>query len=177
MGTRRTNACLVGVCPRTQIKICGREVECLIDTGSQVSLLPNKIVQSLGLEILKSPSLRLRAANGLEVNNIGSIWGEIKIWGQSYRDVGFVVTELNGVCIVGMNILKRVSNLEGKLGLGSRKEGRVEVSRIKVDHEKGGIDRDKEDMCELLSTYADLFEGKKDGCADVSVHRIRTVDN
>ena len=59
-----------------------RVVQFLVDTGSQVSIIPYRIVKELGLEVIEFPQLRLKAANGMGVNNYGNVMVDIELWGK-----------------------------------------------------------------------------------------------
>lgn len=65
----------MGHCPLVEINVNGVKVRCLVDTGSQVTLL----AESLSKELFSAPCvpeaearwLTLRGANGLDIPYIG----------------------------------------------------------------------------------------------------------
>ena len=61
---------VVGTCPRVEVDMHGVTVKCLMDTGSQVTLIPESLYRSLPNSkngTVKNTSwLALRAVNGLE---------------------------------------------------------------------------------------------------------------
>ena len=65
------NTWLIENCQTTKVKIGYLEIDCLIYTESQVSILSEELVKSLDLDISTYPVLELKTANGLKViNNI-----------------------------------------------------------------------------------------------------------
>ena len=116
----RLNSWLIGGCPRAGVKISVetrvRVVQFLVDTGSQVSIISYRIVKELGLEVIESPQLRLKAANGMGVHNYGNVMVDIELWGKVLKGVGLVVTKTDGVCILGMNILAMIEYSNWELG-------------------------------------------------------------
>ena len=99
----RSNSWLIGGCPRAGVKISVgtrvRVVQFLVDTGSQVSIIPYRIVKESGLEVIESTQLRLKAANGMGVHNYGNVMVDIELWGKVLKGVGLVVTKTDGVYI------------------------------------------------------------------------------
>ena len=85
-----------------------RVVQFLVDTGSQVSIIPYRIVKELGVEVIESPQLRLKVANVMGVNNYGNVMVDIELWGKVLKGVGLVVMKTDGVCILGMHILSMI---------------------------------------------------------------------
>ena len=101
----RSNSCFIGGYPRVGVNILIRVsvVQFLVETGGQVSIIPYSTIKELGL--VESPRLRLKADNGMGVNNDSNVKVDIELWRKVLKGVGFVVTKTEGVCILGMNIL------------------------------------------------------------------------
>ncbi len=66
---------LVGHCPLVEIQVNGVKVQCLVDTGSQVTLFSESLSKELFsaqcLQEPEAPWLTLRGANGLDITFIG----------------------------------------------------------------------------------------------------------
>ena len=125
MGEHEGKTWLIGTCPTTVVKIRQVEIECLVDTGSQVSILSARVVKRLGIDISIFPRLELKAANGLKVLNSGNVRVDIELRGKLIKGAGFVVSS-NGRCLIGMNIISRYKGKNGE-GLDV-----VEINTIKV---------------------------------------------
>lgn len=133
---------LVGPSPRILIKINGKEVLALIDTGSQVTMISESIFYQLfgGVEQgLKSAKdlLRVTAANGLEVPYVGYFEADVEVSGQVVKDRGILVKrqqpsstggEPDSV-ILGMNVLQGLQR--GTLPLPPAIQGFARVARGK----------------------------------------------
>ena len=82
-------------------------VECLIDTGSQVSVISEGMVRSLDLKVIPvNPKVDLKTANGTKLDYRGQVITDIILWGKKSEKVGFIVTNIKGLFIIGMNILQ-----------------------------------------------------------------------
>ena len=82
---------LIGTCPTTRVHIGHLEIDCLVDTGSQVSIISEEVVKILGLEISTYLNLELKAANGLKIIHSGNIRIDIELKGKMVKVVGFIV--------------------------------------------------------------------------------------
>ena len=102
-GVFRSNSWLIGGCPRAVVKNTVvrkvRVVKVLVDTGNQVSIMPYSTTSELGLQVVESPRLRLKAANDMGVNNEGNVWVDIVLWGRVLKGVGLIITRTEGVYI------------------------------------------------------------------------------
>ena len=82
-------------------------VECLIDTGSQVSVISEGMVRSLDLKVIPvNPKVDLKTANSTKLDYRGQVITDIILWGKKSEKVGFIVTNIKGLFIIGMNILQ-----------------------------------------------------------------------
>ena len=70
---------LLGDCPRARMIIAKRGVDFLVYTGSQVSLISNKLACVFGLPVCSSTRLNLRADIGMVAENVGSVDVGIKL--------------------------------------------------------------------------------------------------
>ena len=114
MGEHEEKTWSIGTCPTTVVKIRQVEIECLVDTGIQVSILSARVVKRLGIDISIFPRLELKAANGLKVLNSGNVRVDIELRGKLIKGAGFVVSS-NGRCLIGMNIISRYKGENGKV--------------------------------------------------------------
>lgn len=120
---------LVGHSPIVVARIVGQEVPCLIDTGSQVSLLKeSRFKQLFGAKgtQLQDPSawLALTAANGKSIPYVGCLEASINIGGLTVPDCGIIVVRdhclTRSPCLLGMNVLRHCWSVLFKDGLRSR---------------------------------------------------------
>src|SRR5688572_30227604 len=84
-------------------EINGRSQLCLIDTGSEVSLVPSSTVD--GLE-LRSCNRFLMAANGSDINVLGEVRVPIKITNGFYIHTSFLVSDQISEPMLGMDWLR-----------------------------------------------------------------------
>ena len=111
---------MIGESPRTIVKIAGKEATALIDTGSQVTMIPESTFNRLfgPTEQLLQPlrnQLKITAANGLEVPYKGYFEADIEVWGSMVKDRGILVREDSATgshqenpIILGMNVLREL---------------------------------------------------------------------
>ena len=107
-------AALVGECPVLKVKVDNIEIECLADTGSQVTLFNESLCKELFCEKpvgSKSdvPWLLLRGANGLAIPYTGYVVADFRVGGIDIPARGIVVVKdeclKNGRALLGMNVL------------------------------------------------------------------------
>ena len=117
----------VGQCRTSMVCIQGKEVACLIDSGSQVSTLR----ESCYVTLVDDPTLidttswmKISAANNLELPYSGYAELDIVIGGQPLDKVGFLIVkdpEIDGVRqepgLIGANVLNRLLELNSSAGL------------------------------------------------------------
>ena len=108
----------VGTCPVVEMRIGGVTAPCLLDTGSQVSTITEKLFREhLGGEdediLFTAGWLRLTATNGLEIPYLGYMELEVETMGMKIPNGGFLVVkdpqsaEQLVPGIVGMNIISQ----------------------------------------------------------------------
>ena len=106
---------VVGTCPRVEVDMHGVTVKCLMDTGSQVTLIPESLYRSLPNSkngTVKNASwLALRAVNGLEIPYLGYALLDIKVGELELPQRGVVVVKdkqgnQQFEPILGMNIIE-----------------------------------------------------------------------
>ncbi|XP_063048184.1 uncharacterized protein LOC134441724 [Engraulis encrasicolus] len=98
------------------VSMDGVAVSCLLDTGSQVSMMRQDwFEEHFGTngQRLKDPTswLKLRAANGKEIPYLGYVTLQVDVAGVSLENVGVIVVKnscLTVSALVGMNIIKEV---------------------------------------------------------------------
>ena len=61
--------------------------------------MPYSTNSELGLQVVESPRLRLKAANDMGVNNEENVWVDIVLWGRVLKGVGLIITRTEGVYI------------------------------------------------------------------------------
>ncbi len=104
---------LVRHCPLVEIQVNGVKVQCLVDTGSQVTLFSESLSKELFsaqcLQEAEAPWLTLRGANGLDIPYIGYLVTDLEIHGITVPQKGVVV--VRDPCLgthralLGMNVI------------------------------------------------------------------------
>ena len=95
-------------CPVVLCSIEGRISNFIVDTGSQVSIIPISLVRKWGLKLIEDKRLsNLRTANGSKLITMGVVQVDAFMWNKKCKDVIFVVTQTDSLCIIGMNILEK----------------------------------------------------------------------
>ena len=102
-------------CPTTTIKLHGNDFTCLLDTGSEVSTISESFYHNhlSNLEINTQKTLRLEAANNIQIPYLGYIEVDIELFGCTFLNVGFLVSKGNDAVdttngILGCNILNHI---------------------------------------------------------------------
>lgn len=111
---------MVGDSPTTLIKIAGKEVNALLDTGSQVSMVPESTFKRLFRPTEQPMSsannwLKITAANGLTIPYLGYFEADVEVMGCTIRNRGILVRDdsasdspREGPVILGMNTLREL---------------------------------------------------------------------
>ena len=127
---------LVGQSPIVMAKMAGQEVPCVIDTGSQVSLLKESMFKQLfGIQgaQLQDPSswLSLTAANGKSIPYIGCLEVSVNIGGLTIPRCGIIVVRdqclTRSPCLLGMNILRHCWSVLFKDKLQPRERANLDL--------------------------------------------------
>src|SRR5688572_22186792 len=108
-------------------EINGRPQLCLIDTGSEVSLVPSSTVDGLDL---RSCNRFLMAANGSDINVLGEVRVPIKISKGFYIQTSFLVSDQITEPMLGMDWLREHRCRLG-FGMGSLFVRRRRISLVK----------------------------------------------
>lgn len=105
----------LGACRQVEVFIDGKEVTFLLDTGSNVTLMPQACFRRLFGE--QEPGkesdlnwLKLKAANGLAIPYVGYVLAEVQVGDITLKDMGIVISKddpnnSNALPILGMNII------------------------------------------------------------------------
>ena len=108
---------LIGTCPEVKMTLGGKEVNCLLDSGSQISTITetfyNTYLKMMSELHDSSKWLKITAANNLPVPYIGYISTEVELCGKKIEDVGILVVKDSGrkvetPGVVGCNILQKL---------------------------------------------------------------------
>lgn len=111
----------IGKCPVVYLKLSGIQVQCLLDTGSQVSTITDEYFRKhLGCEksMLTTLSwLKLTAANGLGIPYQGYVELDVETMGLKLTNCVFLVLKpsassvVTAQCIIVMNVIHRCQRL------------------------------------------------------------------
>jgi len=104
-----------------------RSGNCLIDTGSEVSILPLSYVSNLEL---KASSRTLRAANGTEIRVLGELMTPLKFWRGFAVTSKFLVSDQVCEIMLGMDWLREHRCRIG-FGTGALFVGRKRIQLVK----------------------------------------------
>ena len=130
-GTEANSVRKIGRTLYARMKINGTWMECVIDTGSEVNLLPAKL--SEGLEIQPSERI-LRAANGTCMEVLGELELEVMVAGWRLNTIFLVSDQIDEV-LIGVNWLQvngcPISFLENTMSVQGRR-----ISFFKKDIER-----------------------------------------
>ena len=77
---------MIGHSPVAEVKVCGKWIQCLVDTGSQVTMFAESLSKEIfgrgGTQGAEAPWLTLKGANGLEIPYIGYRLTDLDIHAQ-----------------------------------------------------------------------------------------------
>ena len=94
-------------CPVVVCRIEGRSRKFIVDTSSQVSIIPISLVRKWDLKLIENKQLsNLRTSNGSILITMGVVKVDAYMWNKKCKDVIFVVTQIESICILVMNILE-----------------------------------------------------------------------
>lgn len=93
-----TKSQLVGECPRVEVEANGKIISCVLDTGSQVTLVSKAFFTRHFGDIdmncaHDSPWLTLRVVNGLQIPYVGNAVVDFAVGGINVPQKGMVVVE------------------------------------------------------------------------------------
>ncbi|KAG1960358.1 interleukin-1 receptor accessory protein-like 1-A [Pimephales promelas] len=103
----------VGHCPNVEVQANGVTIDCLVDTGSQVTLFSESLAQELfadhRLQATEASRLTLRGANGLDIPYTGYIMVDFLVRGVPVQQKGVVIVRDhclgNHRALLGMNVI------------------------------------------------------------------------
>lgn len=103
---------IAGICPLVELKVDGTPVQCLVDTGSQVTIftesLCKKLFKNKPVEVGDVSWLTLRAANGLDIPYVGYILADFEVKEASVPTRGIVIVRDGCLgtnqALLGMNV-------------------------------------------------------------------------
>lgn len=104
---------MIGHSPVAEVKVCGKKIQCLVDTGSQVTLfaesLSQEIFESKEVHGAEAPWLTLKGANGLYIPYIGYRLADLEVHGIVVPQKGVIIVQDHCLgahrALLGMNVL------------------------------------------------------------------------
>lgn len=105
---------MVGRCPEIEVTVQGKTIPCILDTGSQVTLMSQTLFQRhFGEECISDPDriswLALKAANGLNIPYVGYAVLDFNIGGIEVKKKGVVIVRDDCINteygLLGMNVV------------------------------------------------------------------------
>ena len=134
---------MIGKKPVTKIAINGRQVNALVDTGSQVSTITSSWArENLNTAVKDASYLKLKAANGLPIPYDGIMIVNVKLFGETFLEVPFLVLPKSHnddiPCLLGTNLLAKCMTLPetiGKLMKNETLNHKAFVARVSVKHQ------------------------------------------
>lgn len=107
---------IIGTCPTVNVKMNGISINCLLDSGSQVSTITESCFSNVFLQMQDlqdcSSYFKLTAANGLAIPMCGMLIVSIELCGQIYDDVHVLVVKDS----LNTNMRERKEDVPGILG-------------------------------------------------------------
>ena len=110
---------VIGKRPHWHIKIANKDIQCLIDSGSEVTTITESYYRNhLQSELLDSSWIRLTAANGLDIPTVGILITNILLQDITIKDVYIIVVKdptghlhdkkLRVPGVIGCNVLQHL---------------------------------------------------------------------
>ena len=166
------------------INIGQHTLNCTLDTGSQVSIVPLWFFEKLyGVKLQTKPDwLIVKSASGDTMKYIGYFMTDIRISGIIIRNKGFLVTNNDTLKIIGMNILRELRFIGKQTTLGTG-DKTVNVNALEIHkrliNEDIHIDSNTRKLLEnLLNKYEDIFAVSGiNSPSSAGSHRIRTIND
>ena len=166
------------------INIGQHTLNCTLDTGSQVSIVPLWFFEKLyGVKLQTKPDwLIVKSASGDTMKYIGYFMTDIRISGIIIRNKGFLVTNNDTLKIIGMNILRELRFIGKQTTLGTG-DKTVKVKALEINkrliNEDIHIDSNTRKLLEnLLNKYEDIFAVSGiNSPSSAGSHRIRTIND
>ena len=104
---------MIGRSPVAKVRVCGKEIQCLVDTGSQVTLFAESLSEEVfgkqGAPGAEAPWLTLKGANGLDIPYIGYRLTDLEVHGVMVPQKGVIIVQDHCLgahrALLGMNVL------------------------------------------------------------------------
>lgn len=104
---------LFGQCPVVEVGVNDQKIQCLVDTGSQVTLFTESLCKELfneqQLQETETPWLTLRGANGLDIPYVGYMVADFQVRDIKVSGKGVVIVKDHCLgahrALLGMNVL------------------------------------------------------------------------
>lgn len=88
---------MIGHSPVVEVRVGGKKIQCLVDTGSQVTLfsesLSHEVFGRQGARGMEAPWLTLKGANGLDIPYIGYRLTDLEIHGVIVPQKGVIIVQ------------------------------------------------------------------------------------
>ena len=98
----------MGTCQKTMFNIGHTNFNFIIDTGSQVSIMPEIARKELALKLSdRRNSIRLRAANGIDVPYVGMVRMDIVVFGNKLGNLYMLTMNDVDLWLIVMNVLDK----------------------------------------------------------------------
>ena len=116
-----------GIRPYIAIKVNGRKLEALVDTGAAATLVHARLFTTEQLKEVESSKTTIRSVTGSEVHVKGLILCEFLIMGRKIKHEVHVIEKYRYDCVLGMDLLPKLKGVKIDL----------ETSTLEYDPEKG----------------------------------------
>jgi hypothetical protein len=98
-----------------ECSINGKPVKCLLDTGSDTTLIKSSAVSKIRAEIVSNEPVKLLLADSSTLEPLGQVEIEIIIGGKAIKKKVPVVNNLQYDCILGLDVLNAVTKVKNLL--------------------------------------------------------------
>ena len=179
------------------VMVKGQRIQCLVDSGSQVSILPLRFFNKLKDTRFngKLPWLTIKAANEGLIPYLGYFETNVMIEGRTIEEVGFLLVDNEQLRIIGMNIIGKLQNDRISDRLGEVMVKNEEISnRILIENGVMVIKSEdywldglvgisdvviKGKLRAVLKSREKAFAKKGENLSEsrAGLHHIRTIDN
>ena len=119
--SHRVTKNVIGTCPEVEADFGNVKIQCLIDSGSQVTTVTESFYKEHMCDepLIESSWIRLSGANGIEIPSTGLLIVDVKIQGRLFKDV-YVIVVKDPVCpqvqvrkqrtpgVIGCNVIQEL---------------------------------------------------------------------
>nr|XP_055069239.1 uncharacterized protein LOC129450446 [Misgurnus anguillicaudatus] len=158
---------MVGHSPVAEVKVCGKWIQCLVDTGSQVTMFAESLSKEIfgqgGTKGAEAPWLTLKGANGLEIPYIGYRLTDLEVHGVVVPQKGVIIVEdrcLGALrALLGMNVLSECWEeiFQARPGPRISPTERPKWERVMADCRRvqlNQVRRDREEVGRVMCRFA-----------------------